>query len=168
VPTLGKAVLGFAGAYLLRAVAESGVIPKEPVLVVAVAYASLWMVWAVRTGAVSRLQLNDLRLRQREVRLGQREIPCRIELSIAWANGGLEIKSTRRLEVRSAYRYRSDGKTDRAQPVRSRLRAKIVRSMEPYGAAGVPRGFRPEPGLYRTHSLQGVPKTPSPRHPVNS
>src|ERR1700758_726461 len=36
VPVLGKAVLGVAGAYLLRAIAESGFIPKVPVLVVAI------------------------------------------------------------------------------------------------------------------------------------
>jgi len=54
VPILGKAVLGIAGAYLLRAVAESGSIPKLPVLLVAIVYAALWMVWAVRTHETSR------------------------------------------------------------------------------------------------------------------
>ncbi|MGC1451431.1 MAG: hypothetical protein WA830_15485 [Candidatus Sulfotelmatobacter sp.] len=54
VPVLGKAVLGIAGAYLLRAIAESGAIPKLPVLIVAIVYASLWMVWAVRTHAANR------------------------------------------------------------------------------------------------------------------
>jgi len=49
VPVLGKAVLGIAGAYLLRAIAEAGPIPQLPVLIVAIAYAALWMVWAVRT-----------------------------------------------------------------------------------------------------------------------
>jgi hypothetical protein len=49
VPTVGKAVLGIAGAYLLRAVAESGTIPKLPVLFVAIVYAAFWMVWAVRS-----------------------------------------------------------------------------------------------------------------------
>jgi hypothetical protein len=53
VPVLGKAVLGIAGAYLLRAIAESSSIPKFPVLVVAILYAALWMVWAVRTHASS-------------------------------------------------------------------------------------------------------------------
>jgi len=51
---LGKAVLGIAGAYLLRSVAESGAIPKLPVLIAAIVYASLWMIWAVRTHATSR------------------------------------------------------------------------------------------------------------------
>src|SRR6516225_2879043 len=50
----GRAVLGIAGAYLLRAIAESGAVPKLPVLLVAIAYAGLWMVWAVRTYATSR------------------------------------------------------------------------------------------------------------------
>jgi hypothetical protein len=54
VPVLGKAVLGIAGAYLLRAIAESGSIPKLPVLMLAIVYAALWMVWAVRTHAASR------------------------------------------------------------------------------------------------------------------
>ncbi len=49
VPTVGKAVLGIAGAYLLRAVAESGTVPKLPVLLVAIVYAVCWMVWAVRS-----------------------------------------------------------------------------------------------------------------------
>ena len=54
VPILGKAVLGIAGAYLLRAIAESGTIPKLPVLIVAIVYAALWMVWAVRTHVANR------------------------------------------------------------------------------------------------------------------
>ena len=54
VPTLGKAVLGIAGAYLLRAIAESGTIPKLPVLLVAIVYAAFWMVWAARTHTTSR------------------------------------------------------------------------------------------------------------------
>jgi hypothetical protein len=54
VPVLGKAVLGIAGAYLLRALAESPTIPKLPILIVAIVYAGLWMVWAVRTHAANR------------------------------------------------------------------------------------------------------------------
>ena len=54
VPVLGKAVLGIAGAYLLRAIAESGAIPKFPILLIAIVYAALWMVWAVRTHAGNR------------------------------------------------------------------------------------------------------------------
>jgi len=54
VTVIGKAVLGIAGAYLLRAVAESGSVPKLPVLLVAIVYACLWMVWAVRVHISSR------------------------------------------------------------------------------------------------------------------
>ena len=49
ITVIGKAVLGIAGAYLLRALAESSAIPKLPVLAVAILYACFWMLWAVRT-----------------------------------------------------------------------------------------------------------------------
>lgn len=55
VPVLGKAVLGVAGAYLLRAIAEAGPIPKLPVFMVAITYAASWIVWAVRTHDTNRL-----------------------------------------------------------------------------------------------------------------
>jgi hypothetical protein len=45
---LGKAMLGIAGAYVLRAVAESGALPRVAVAAVAIAYAILWLVWAAR------------------------------------------------------------------------------------------------------------------------
>ncbi len=45
---MGKAMLGIAGAYLLRAVAESGSFPKVVVVALALAYAATWMVWAAR------------------------------------------------------------------------------------------------------------------------
>lgn len=51
VPVIGKAILALAGAYLLRAVAESGALPKLPVVVLAIFYAGFWMVWAVRKHA---------------------------------------------------------------------------------------------------------------------
>ena len=54
VPILGKAVLGIAGAYLLRALAESRTIPRLPVLLLAILYACFWMFWAVRAHAASR------------------------------------------------------------------------------------------------------------------
>ncbi|HTT24748.1 MAG TPA: hypothetical protein VMG82_37880 [Candidatus Sulfotelmatobacter sp.] len=54
VPIIGRAVLGMAGAYLLRALAESSSIPKMPVLLVAILYACFWMVWAVRVHSTSR------------------------------------------------------------------------------------------------------------------
>lgn len=54
VPIIGKAVLGIAGAYLLRAIAESSSVPKLPVLFAAILYACFWMFWAVRIHAASR------------------------------------------------------------------------------------------------------------------
>jgi len=54
LPVIGKAVLGIAGAYLLRAVAESGSIPKFPMLMAAIVYAGMWLVWAARTRATNR------------------------------------------------------------------------------------------------------------------
>jgi hypothetical protein len=47
-PVLGKAMLGIAGAYVLRAVAESGSFPKLAVVALALAYAGTWLVWAAR------------------------------------------------------------------------------------------------------------------------
>jgi hypothetical protein len=47
-PVLGKAMLGIAGAYLLRAVTESGSLPRLAVAVIAIAYAILWLVGAAR------------------------------------------------------------------------------------------------------------------------
>ncbi len=55
VPIFGKAVLGIAGAYLLRALAESPSVPKLPVVLVAILYACGWMIWAVRIHAASPL-----------------------------------------------------------------------------------------------------------------
>lgn len=46
---LGKAMLGIAGAYLLRAVAEVSALPKLAVAAVAIAYALGWLVFAART-----------------------------------------------------------------------------------------------------------------------
>lgn len=48
VPVLGKAVLAIAGAYLLRAIAESGAIPRRLLLLVAIAYGGVWLIWATR------------------------------------------------------------------------------------------------------------------------
>jgi|CZKF01.1.fsa_nt_gi hypothetical protein len=48
---LGKAMLGIAGAYLLRAVAESSSLPKLAIAAVAIVYALLWLVAAARVPA---------------------------------------------------------------------------------------------------------------------
>ena len=45
---LGRALLGIAGAYLLRALAESDVLPKIAIAAVAIVYALAWLVWATR------------------------------------------------------------------------------------------------------------------------
>jgi hypothetical protein len=49
VPVIGRAVLAIAGAYLLRAVAESGAAPRWVMLVAGIVYAGLWVVWAARS-----------------------------------------------------------------------------------------------------------------------
>ena len=48
---LGRAMLGIAGAYLLRAVAESSSLPKLAIAAVAIVYALLWLVAAARVPA---------------------------------------------------------------------------------------------------------------------
>ena len=48
---LGKAMLGIAGAYVLRAVAETGSLPKLAVAAVAIVYAIFWLVWSSRVKA---------------------------------------------------------------------------------------------------------------------
>jgi hypothetical protein len=50
-PVLGKAMLGVAGAYLLRAVAESTSLPRLLIAAVAIVYALLWLVAAARVPA---------------------------------------------------------------------------------------------------------------------
>jgi hypothetical protein len=54
-PLLGKAMLGIAGAYLLRAVADSGSFPKMAVVILALAYAGMWLVLAARVPLQARL-----------------------------------------------------------------------------------------------------------------
>ena len=48
---LGKAMLGIAGAYVLRAVAESSSLPRLVIAAIAIAYAMTWLVWAARVKA---------------------------------------------------------------------------------------------------------------------
>jgi hypothetical protein len=52
-PVLGKVMLGIAGAYLLRAVAESGSVPQVLVVALALAYAGMWLVWAARAATTA-------------------------------------------------------------------------------------------------------------------
>jgi hypothetical protein len=48
MPVIGKVFLGMAGAYLLRALAESSAMPRLAVACMALAYAGSWIVWAAR------------------------------------------------------------------------------------------------------------------------
>ena len=52
-PVLGGAMLGIAGAYVLRAFAESSLVPRPIIAAVAIAYACAWLVWAARTKATA-------------------------------------------------------------------------------------------------------------------
>jgi len=52
---LGKAMLGIAGAYVLRAIAESGSVPKLAVVILALGYAGTWLIWATRFPVEARL-----------------------------------------------------------------------------------------------------------------
>jgi len=54
-PVLGRAMLGMAGAYVLRAVAESSSLPRLAVAALAFAYAIMWLVWPREPGLPARL-----------------------------------------------------------------------------------------------------------------
>lgn len=58
MPVVGKVFLGIAGAYLLRAVNESGALPQLTIVPVALAYAGMWLVWAARAYSRSALASN--------------------------------------------------------------------------------------------------------------
>ena len=51
IPILGRALLGLAGAYLLRAIAESGKAPRIVIVIAALVYAGAWLVSSIRTRA---------------------------------------------------------------------------------------------------------------------
>jgi hypothetical protein len=48
MPVIGKVFLGIAGAYLLRALAETGLAPQWTAAAVALLYAGMWLLWAAR------------------------------------------------------------------------------------------------------------------------
>jgi hypothetical protein len=52
MPVIGKVFLGLAGAYLLRAVAESGALPQITVAAVALIYSAGWLVWGTGRSSV--------------------------------------------------------------------------------------------------------------------
>jgi hypothetical protein len=53
-PVLGRALLGLAGAYLLRALTESATFPHGVGVAVGLLYAMSWLIWAARTPAARR------------------------------------------------------------------------------------------------------------------
>jgi hypothetical protein len=56
LPVLGRALLGLAGAYLLRALTEARTFSPRMGVAVGLVYAMLWLVWAARTPAARRLE----------------------------------------------------------------------------------------------------------------
>ena len=56
LPVLGQALLGLAGAYLLRALTESATIPPPWGVAAGILYAILWLLWAARTASANRLE----------------------------------------------------------------------------------------------------------------
>jgi hypothetical protein len=56
LPILGRALLGLAGAYLLRALTESAAIPPASGVAAGILYAIFWLFWAARTPANNRLE----------------------------------------------------------------------------------------------------------------
>ena len=56
VAIIGRAFLGLAGAYLLRAITESGVLPVRAGIGAGIVYALAWLAWAARTPADRRLE----------------------------------------------------------------------------------------------------------------
>jgi hypothetical protein len=57
VTVLGRALLGIAGAYLLRAVTEMGTLSWSAGVGLGIAYALAWLVWAARTPAEKKLEV---------------------------------------------------------------------------------------------------------------
>jgi hypothetical protein len=56
LPNLGRALLGLAGAYLLRALVESETLPATGGIAIGILYALAWLVWAARTPAERRIE----------------------------------------------------------------------------------------------------------------
>src|ERR1019366_2620411 len=56
VPVIGRALLGLAGALMLRALTEAGTFSPRMGVAVGLVYAMLWLVWAARTPAAHRLE----------------------------------------------------------------------------------------------------------------
>ena len=56
LPVIGRALLGLAGAYLLRALTESGTLSMRAGVAVGLVYAVIWLVLAARTPAALRIE----------------------------------------------------------------------------------------------------------------
>jgi hypothetical protein len=56
LPIVGRALLGLAGAYLLRALTESGTLSPKVGIAAGIVYALLWLGWAARSPATERLK----------------------------------------------------------------------------------------------------------------
>jgi hypothetical protein len=56
LPVIGRALLGLAGAFLLRALTEAGTFSPRLGVAIGLVYAMLWLVWAARTPAGRRLE----------------------------------------------------------------------------------------------------------------
>lgn len=54
IPVLGRALLGIAGAYLLRAAAETGTLPQWAAVLAALLYAGWWLVSSTRVASADR------------------------------------------------------------------------------------------------------------------
>jgi hypothetical protein len=55
---LGRLLLGIAGAYLLRAITEAGILPELTGILVGLLYAGGWLVASIRTAASNRVALS--------------------------------------------------------------------------------------------------------------
>ena len=87
---LGKAMLGIAGAYLLRAVAESGSVPKLAVIVLALAYAGMWLGWAARVPATARFASTVYAGTAAAILAPMLwELTLRFDVLPSWASGGV-------------------------------------------------------------------------------
>ena len=62
LPIVGRALLGLAGAYLLRALTESGTLSPTVGTAAGIVYALLWLGWAARSPATERLKTAILSL----------------------------------------------------------------------------------------------------------
>ena len=56
LPIVGWAVLGLAGAYLLRALTESGTLSPKAGIAAGIVYALMWLGWAARSPATERVK----------------------------------------------------------------------------------------------------------------